>query len=82
MPVGLFGLVMNISRRARGDGGGHGVEVVAEIGVRHLDDAGVEKLRHQCVNGEGVAGGDHLIAGAQKGVTDELDDLRSSRCRG
>jgi len=59
---------------ARGDGRGHGVEIVVEGGVGDLDYAGIEKRGHEGVYREGVAGGDDLVAGTQKGVADEFDD--------
>ena len=61
--------------RARRDRGGHGVEVVGETGIGHLDGGRAEKRGHELVNDEGVARADDLVAGVEKGFTDELDDF-------
>ena len=60
--------------RPRGDGGGHGVEVMAETRVGHLDNAGIEELRHERVNGKSVARRNDFVAGPEEGVANELDD--------
>ena len=61
--------------RARRDRREHGVEVGGEAGIGHLDRVGPEELGHELVDCKRVAGHDDLVAGAEEGVTDELDDL-------
>ena len=61
--------------RLRCDGRDHRVEVVPQIGARHLDRARAENCRDQFVGDEGVLGRDHVVAAIEKCVPEKLDDF-------
>ena len=73
--AGVVGIGDEYFLGTRGDGGGHGLEVVLESGVRHLDGGGAEQGGHQFVNDKGVLGGDDLVAWSEEGVADQFDNF-------
>src|SRR5438045_4122951 len=55
------------------DGRDHRIEVVSQIGARHLDRPRAENRRDQFVGDEGVLRRDHVVTAIEKGVPEKLD---------
>ena len=75
MPVGLLGLATKTTRVFGRDGGQHGVEVVAVVLGGHDDELAAEQGGDDGIDGKAVLRDDHLGAGRQERVADELDDF-------
>ena len=60
---------------SRGNGGGHGFEIMDVAGIIDLDGVGTEDFGHEFINKEGVLGGDDVIPRLKEGVADEFDDF-------
>ena len=54
---------------------GHRFEIVDETWIRNLDGFCAKESCHQLVNDESVLGGNHVVAGAEKAVSDQLDNF-------